>query len=847
MSPGERPVTEVVTDPSATALMLEQAPAAFALVDADRRIVDAGGALLGALGLEREDCVGRVLDEVVADPRITALADRGLAGEAFAVTTDVLGKRVMVALRPTNHDGNAAVAAVASYAESGDLREALSAREADLARFAALVEQSDDFIAMADLEGRITFLNGAGAALVGLARPADALGLSPVDFFVPEERLRAEDALAVLRERGHWQGESELRNFATGAPVPVWLNTFLIRRAEDGGPLALATVVRDLRRHKESERFLAARVAEQRDLAELGRLALTSPLSEVLRECVRRLELRFPGKLAGVMVREEGMRFRTVASSDPTWVDRVGTFDARSLTGRVLVEGRTQYSTDMWEDPRYDSWVARQAVAKAGLVTAVPGPDGVWGTLGISGTDPHEWTPDEVAFVESLAATLAAAVRRADLERALQHQALHDSLTGLPNRALVTDRIESALGRSRRSGGLVAVLMLDLDDFKTVNDSLGHGAGDEMLQSLAERFRESVRPGDTVARLGGDEFVVVSEQPDSEDEVALLADTLLSVCAAGVHVDGRHLAPSVSIGVAMTVGGDTDATRLLAEADMAMYRAKRDRPGTYRVFDEQLRGDVLGRIDVAGRLRAALRAGELRLEFQPIVELGSGTCSGVEALTRWDTADGPVPPDVFIPVAEETGLISELGAWVLDEALRTQRGWRDQGLDVRLRVNVSAHELRNRSYVDGVLEALARHGAGAEVLGLEVTESVLVEDDAVTQENLQRLSDAGVSLLVDDFGTGYSSLSYLERFPVVDVLKVDRSFLLQGSRGHAVVQAVVGLARAFGFLVCAEGVETQEQLAYLRELGCDLAQGYLLARPAPAADVAALLRGWTPV
>ncbi|HEX4976795.1 MAG TPA: EAL domain-containing protein, partial [Nocardioides sp.] len=602
-----------------------------------------------------------------------------------------------------------------------------------------------------------------------------------------------------------------------------------------------------LRRHKESEQFLAARVLEQRDLAELGRLALTSPLSEVLRECVRRLEARFPGMLAGVMVREDGTRFRTVASSDPAWVDRVGTFGADSLTGRVVAEGRTQFSTDMWEDPRYDSETARAAVAKAGLVTAVPGPDGVWGTLGIAGRDPHSWTPDEVAFVESLAATLAAAVRRADLERALQHQALHDALTGLPNRALVTDRIESALGRSRRSGGLVAVLMLDLDDFKTVNDSLGHGAGDEMLQALADRFRDIVRPGDTVARLGGDEFVVVSEQPDSEDEVALLADTLLSACAAGLEVEGRHLEPSVSIGVAMTVGGDTDATRLLAEADMAMYRAKRDRPGTYRVFDEQLRGDVLGRIDVAGLLRSALRAGGLRLEYQPIVDLRTGACTAVEALARWDTPDGPVPPDVFVPIAEETGLISELGSWVLDEALRTRRAWQAEDLDVLMRVNVSAHELRNRSYADGVLAALARHAAEAGVLGLEVTESVLVEDDAVTQENLRRLSDAGVSLLVDDFGTGYSSLSYLERFPVVDVLKVDRSFLVQGSRGHAVVQAVVGLARAFGFLVCAEGVETAEQLAYLRELGCDLAQGYLLARPAPAPEVAALLRGWRPV
>ncbi|HEX4976835.1 MAG TPA: PAS domain S-box protein, partial [Nocardioides sp.] len=292
MPPGDRPTIGVTGDPAITALMLEQAPAAFALVDAERRIVDAGGALLGAFGLDREACVGRLVEDVVPDPRIGALADRGLAGEAFAVTADVWGKRVMVALQPTHHQGRSAVAAVASYAESGDLREALVAREADLERFAALVEQSDDFIAMADLEGRITFLNSAGAALVGLARAEDALGRSPVDFFAPSERSRAEDAMTVLRERGHWQGESVLRDFTTGDPVPVWLNTFVIRGAGDGKALALATVVRDLRRHKESEQFLAARVLEQRDLAELGRLALTSPLSEVLRECVRRLEAR---------------------------------------------------------------------------------------------------------------------------------------------------------------------------------------------------------------------------------------------------------------------------------------------------------------------------------------------------------------------------------------------------------------------------------------------------------------------------------------------------------------------------------------------------------------------------
>jgi EAL domain-containing protein (putative c-di-GMP-specific phosphodiesterase class I) len=277
-----------------------------------------------------------------------------------------------------------------------------------------------------------------------------------------------------------------------------------------------------------------------------------------------------------------------------------------------------------------------------------------------------------------------------------------------------------------------------------------------------------------------------------------------------------------------------------------MYRAKRDRPGTYRIFDEAMRGDVLGRMNVAGELRAAVRADALDLDFQPIVELATGELVAMEALARWTNEAGErVPPDVFIPVAEETGLIADLGAAVLRRAAQQAVAWQAHR-EVGVRVNASAHELHSRAYFDQVMRTLEQTGLAPRLLGLEITESTFVDEDTSTQDTLARLRDAGVSLLIDDFGTGYSSLSYLQRFPVVDVLKVDRSFLGESTRGEAVVRAVVGLGRAFGLQVCAEGVETREQLARVRELGCDFAQGYLLSRPVPASGSTELVADWDP-
>jgi diguanylate cyclase (GGDEF)-like protein len=393
---------------------------------------------------------------------------------------------------------------------------------------------------------------------------------------------------------------------------------------------------------------------------------------------------------------------------------------------------------------------------------------------------------------------------------------------------------------------MLAVLLLDLDDFKTVNDSLGHGSGDDLLAQLALRFERVVRGGDTVARLGGDEFVVVCEEVTSEQDVAFVAEALLEECATAVLLGDRRISLSASVGVSLALAGEASTAGLLSEADIAMYRAKRDRPGTYRIFDEAMRGDVLGRINVAGELRSAVRSHRLDIDYQPIVDLSTGEVVAMEALARWTNEAGErVAPDVFIPVAEETGLIGELGAVILRGAVRRAVGW--QGIrEVGVRVNASAHELRSRTYLDQVLSTLEEEGLAPRLLGLEITESIFVDDDKTTHDTLARLRDAGVSLLIDDFGTGYSSLSYLQRFPVVDVLKVDRSFLGEGTRGEAVVQAVIGLGRAFGLQVCAEGVETPEQHRRVVELGCDFAQGYLLARPVRGDQTGPLIKSWVP-
>jgi diguanylate cyclase (GGDEF)-like protein/PAS domain S-box-containing protein len=433
--------------------------------------------------------------------------------------------------------------------------------------------------------------------------------------------------------------------------------------------------------------------------------------------------------------------------------------------------------------------------------------------------------------------------RQRALEHDLRHQALHDGLTGLPNRKLFVDRLEHAMAKSRATGERIAVLFLDLDGFKRVNDGLGHDAGDSLLRDAAVRLRAVLRPHDTVARQGGDEFAALLEGAD-DATVDRLAQACLDTLAAPFRLIGREVNVTVSIGVVSDASRYADADEAIRNADMAMYAAKGQGKARYRLFESTMHERLVERMDREARLRAAVPGGELRLHLQPVVDLVDRRMRGVEALVRWEDPElGLLPPAAFVPLAEETGLIVDIDRWVLVEACRTLRNWLDRAPDTApswISVNLSAAHLELPDLTDHVAQALAASGLPADCLVLEVTETVLMSDIAVSSTRLEQLRRLGVRIAIDDFGTGYSSLGYLRDIPV-DVLKIDRSFitgLVDSARQRDLVTAVVQLGHTLGLRVVVEGVEDEAQLALLVSIGCRLAQGYHLGRPELAESLA---------
>ncbi len=430
----------------------------------------------------------------------------------------------------------------------------------------------------------------------------------------------------------------------------------------------------------------------------------------------------------------------------------------------------------------------------------------------------------------------------------LSFLATHDALTGLPNRTLILDRIEQMLVRSRRSQTPVAALFVDLDNFKTINDTLGHGAGDELLQAVASRLEGVVRETDALGRLGGDEFVVIAEEVSLAAGPELIAERLLDALEQPFILKGDEqagLVVTASIGIA--VGERSSAEELLRDADIAMYRAKWEGKSRYVVFESGMQDAVQTKMELEMDLRVAVDSDEFFLVYQPTFDLRDMTPTGMEALIRWrHPTRGIVQPDDFVPVLEETGLISQVGKWVLEEACQRGASWRRAGYPIGVAVNVSARQLDTDAFITDVQEALANSALDPEALTIEITETTLMSHAEDTAARLTAIKRFGVRIAIDDFGTGYSSLAYLQRFPV-DALKIDRSFitrLTQSKDGEALIRTLVQLGKSMSIETLAEGIEQAQQLSLLRDEMCDSGQGFLFAEPLDAADTESFLREW---
>jgi diguanylate cyclase (GGDEF)-like protein len=538
------------------------------------------------------------------------------------------------------------------------------------------------------------------------------------------------------------------------------------------------------------------------------------------------------------------------------------------LPGRVLAEEQPIWIVDVTQ--AVDSLEARFD-AELGIRTAFALP--IWGSsdvlavLELYSTEARECDAQLLDVAEQIGTQLGHVVERARSESALRrayddlwksnneltreigertraeaelsHLAFYDTLTDLPNRALFLDRLDHALSRADRRHSVVGVLFLDLDNFKVVNDSLGHDVGDLLLKTVSERLRTTLRVGDTVARFGGDEFTILLEDLNGLGDAVCAAERIVDVIREPVLLEGTEVVPSFSIGIVLGTPGNDCPDDLLRNADLAMYRAKVNGKARFEVFDQSMNAEAMARLEVEADLRRALERNELRLHYQPIVSLESGRIRAVEALARWQHPQrGLVSPLQFIPIAEETGLIVPLGRWVLEEACRQIKHWQithPEASELLVSVNLSGRQFQNGRLVEEVQEILRETGLDPACLQLEITETAVMKDAASTIKTLHQLKALGVKLAIDDFGTGYSSLSYLRQFPV-DTLKIDRSFidgLGREAQDTELVRSVIAMAKSLSLAVTSEGIETTEQLTQLLELGCDRGQGFYFARPLP--------------